>query len=150
MERFDAVLEATGKTATFVRVPLDVRAVFGRARPPVRGSIDGAPFRSTVAVYGGEYFIPVNRKLREASGASAGDTVTVELELDKEPRLVEAPADLRRALDADPEAAAAFERLSYSHRKEWVEWIEEAKRVETRARRLARAVVGIREERTQR
>jgi hypothetical protein len=116
-----------------------VAAVFGAKRPPVRGTVNGAPFRSTVAVYGGRFLLGLNRELRAAAGGvGPGDNVTVELERDDEERTVELPADLRVALDAD--RLAFFESLSYTHRREYVRWIEEAKREETRRRRVARAV----------
>jgi hypothetical protein len=143
-QRFEAVLQAEG-AGVFIEVPLDVPGVFGRARPAIRGTIAGHPFRSTIAVYGGRFYLPVKRALREAAGVAAGDTVLVELELDQTPRTVEPPADLRAALAADPEAGAAFERLSYTHRKEYAEWVAEAKRAETRRRRVERTLAMLRE-----
>ena len=112
--------------------------MFGRARPPVRGTINGSPLRSTIAKYGDDYFLVINRKVREAAGVAAGETVDVELELDTEPRIVRVPKDLAGALDK--ETRAGFDRMSYTHRREYVEWIEEAKREETRRRRIANAV----------
>jgi Bacteriocin-protection, YdeI or OmpD-Associated/Domain of unknown function (DUF1905) len=144
-ERFETVIQVEGKTATYFEVPLDVRAVFGRARPPVRVTIAGHTYRSTIAQYGGSYMLPLNRANRAAAGVAAGDAVTVELELDDEPRTVEVPDDVRAALAGDEEAAAAFERLSYTHQREYVEWITEAKREETRARRLAKTLDRLRE-----
>jgi hypothetical protein len=141
--RFRAELKVEGKTATYIEVPLDVPAVFGRERLPVRGTLKGAPLRSTIAKYGDTYFMPVNRELREDAGAVAGETVEVELELDTKPRSVRLPKDLAAALD--DEARAAFDRMSHTHRKEYVEWIKEAKRAETRQRRIAKAVELIRE-----
>jgi hypothetical protein len=136
--RFRAELKLEGKTGTYVVVPLDVPAVFGRARPPVRGTINGSPLRSTIAKYGDDYFLVINRKVREAAGVAAAETVDVELELDTEPRIVRVPKDLAGALDK--ETRAGFDRMSYTHRREYVEWIEEAKREETRRRRIAKAV----------
>jgi hypothetical protein len=137
--RFRAELKLEGKTATYVVVPLDVPAVFGRGRPPVRGTVNGAPFRSTITKYGGDdYYLVVNRQVREAAGVAAGETVEIELELDAKPRTVRVPKDLADALD--DETRAAFDRMSYTHRREYVEWINEAKRDETRRRRIAKAV----------
>jgi hypothetical protein len=139
MERFEAVVEPAGRGGHVVEIPLDVPALFGAKRAPVRGTVNGAPFRSRVAVYGGRFLLGLNRELREAAGVGGpGDTVTVELELDDEPRTVEVPDDLRVALD--DELRSFFESLSYTHRREYVRWIEEAKREETRRRRIARAV----------
>ena len=150
MHRFEAVVQLTGKTATFIEVPFDVPAVFGRVRAPVRGTINSSPFRSTIMRYGETYFLPVNRSVREGAKAAAGDSVAVTLERDDEPRVVKAPADFARALAQDARAKRAFERLSYSHRKEYVDWIIEGKRDETRRRRIEKAVAMLREGKTQR
>jgi hypothetical protein len=136
--RFRAELKPEGKTGTYLEVPLDVPAVFGRARPPVRGTINGSPLRSTIAKYGDTYFLVVNRKVREAAGVAAGENVDIELELDTKPRTVRVPKDLASALDE--QTRAAFDRMSYTHRREYVEWIQEARRAETRQRRIAKAV----------
>jgi hypothetical protein len=146
--RFRAELQLTGRTGTYVEVPLDVPAVFGRARPPVRGTVNGAPLRSTIARYGDEYLLVINRQVREAAGAAAGDTVEIQLELDRKPRVVRLPKDFAAALDKD--ARAKFDRMSYSHRKDYVDWIKEAKREETRQRRIAKAVELIRQGKPQR
>jgi Domain of unknown function (DUF1905)/Bacteriocin-protection, YdeI or OmpD-Associated len=140
-QTFQVTLErAEGEeTATFIRVPFDVPAVFGKARAPVRVTIGAHTYRSTVAVYGGEYYLPVNRANREAAGISAGDHVTVTLTFDDEPRVAELPHDLRAALEA-ADAVEPWRRLSYSHQREYVAWIEEAVRPETRARRIVQAV----------
>jgi hypothetical protein len=143
-ERFQTTLQAEGRTATFFEVPLDVPAIFGRARPPVRVTIGGHTYRSTVAVYGGRYFVPLNRRNREAAGVAAGEEVTVELEADADERTVELPEELRAALDGDEAARAAFESLSYSHRKKYADWVAEAKRDETRQRRLAKTLERLR------
>jgi hypothetical protein len=139
VHRFQAVLGAED-SGVFIEVPLDVPAVFGRARPAVRVTVNGHPFRSTVAVYGSRYYLPVKREFREAAGVAAGDRVEVELEADEEPRTVEPPADLAAALAADPAARAAFDRLSFTHRREYVEWVTGARRPETRRRRVQQAV----------
>jgi hypothetical protein len=142
--RFETVLGAEG-SGVFIELPLDVPAVFGRARAPVRGTINGHPFRSTVAVYGGRYYLPVNRGLREAAGVAAGDAVVIELEPDDQPRTVDPPADLADALAADPEARAAFAGLAFTHQREYAEWVAQAKRAETRRRRVEQAVAMLRD-----
>jgi hypothetical protein len=142
--RFETVLEAEG-SGVFFEVPLDVPAVFGKARAPVRGTINGHPFRSTVAVYGGRSYLPVKRALREAAGVAAGDPVVVELEADDQPRTVDPPADLAAALAADPEAKAAFDRLSFTSRREYAEWVAGAKRETTRRRRVVQATQMLRD-----
>ena len=133
--RFQATIETEG-SGTFVDVPLDVPAVFGRVRAPVVVTVNGHAWRSTVMRYGDRYFLPLNRTNREAAGVAAGDTVSVALASDDAPRTVEVPDDLAAALDAAPGARAAFDARSFSHRREWVEWVSGAKRPETRERRV--------------
>jgi hypothetical protein len=148
--RFEAELTLSGRSGTYLVVPLDVPAVFGGRRSPVRGTVNGVPFRSTIAPYGDAFYLGVNRELRTRAGAEAGDTVVVELERDDEPREVEVPPDLGEALAADAGALATFDGLSYTHRKEYVDWIEEAKREATRRKRIEKAVVMLREGKTKR
>jgi Bacteriocin-protection, YdeI or OmpD-Associated/Domain of unknown function (DUF1905) len=143
-KRFSVVLERVQKTGTMFRVPFDVEEAFGRARPPVKVTIRGHTWRTTPGVYGGVGHIVVNRAAKSATGVDAGDRVQVAMELDTEPRRVTVPADLRAALAADPVAKAAFGKLSYTHKREYVEWVEEAKRPDTRARRIAATVTGAR------
>ena len=142
--RFETVLQ-TEDSGVFFEVPLDVPAIFGKARAPVRGTINGHPFRSTVAVYGGRSFLPVKKALREAAGVAAGDAVVIELEADEQPRTVDPPPDLAAALAADPEARAAFDGLSFTHQREYAEWVAEARREATRRRRVAQAVEMLRD-----
>ena len=139
---FTVELERVQKTATMFRVPFDLDEAFGRARPPVKVTIRGHTWRTTPGVYDGVGYIVVNRAVKAATGVDAGDLVRVRMELDTAPRKVEVPADLRRALASAPEAGAAFETLSFTHQREYVEWVEEAKRPETRARRIAATVDG--------
>jgi Bacteriocin-protection, YdeI or OmpD-Associated/Domain of unknown function (DUF1905) len=138
--RFEAELETANRGGMLVEVPLDIPALFGAKRPPVRATVNGHTFRSTIAVYGGRYFLGLNREVREAAGVALGDRIVVELERDDEPRVVEIPAPLAAALQEDAQARSEFEGLSFTHRREYAEWIAEAKRDETRARRVARAV----------
>lgn len=132
---------------TFVVVSGDVRAVFGRARPAVVATINGHPWRTTVTVYGGAAYLGIAREHREAAGVAAGDRMTVGVERDDAPRVVEVPDDLAAAAAADPAVAARFGAMPYTHRLEYVRWIEEAKRPETRSRWIASAVERIRDSR---
>lgn len=113
-------------------------------------TIRGHTWRSTVAVYDGRYYLVVNRAAKAATGVDVGDVVDVTLALDDEPREVTVPHDLAAALEGDSAAQATFERLSFSHRKEYADWIGEAKRAETRSRRIEKAVAMLREGRTHR
>jgi Bacteriocin-protection, YdeI or OmpD-Associated/Domain of unknown function (DUF1905) len=143
-KRFTAMLERVGRTGTMFRVPFDLKEEFGRARPPVLVTIRDHTWRTTPGVYDGVGYIVVNRAVKAATGVDAGDRVQVAMELDAKPRSVRVPADLLAALDADPAAADAFAHMSYTHRREYVEWVEEAKRSETRARRIAGTVERVR------
>ena len=131
-----------GKTATGIPVPPEiVEALNAGKRAPVVVTVGSHSYRTTVAPYSGEYFVPLAAENREAAGVAAGEEVTVGIELDTAPREVTLPNDLDAALDDD--ARAAYDRLSFSHRKEWVRWIEEAKKPETRTARVEKTVEGL-------
>ncbi|MGI5220844.1 YdeI/OmpD-associated family protein [Nocardia sp. CA-290969] len=141
MFTFDTVIELGGKTATDFRVPARVVDELGSGKKPkVVVEIGGHTYRSTVAVYGGEYMIPLNAENRNAAGVSAGETVTVGVELDTAERTVTVPGDLATALAAVPGAREAFDALSYSKRRAHVLAVESAKRAETRAGRVEKVV----------
>jgi hypothetical protein len=140
MPSFEAEIGQDDKTTgTFIPVPFDARTEFGRARAPVEVTVGGHVFRSTIAVYGGESLVPLNKANRTAAGVAAGDVVEVSIEVDCRPRVVELPDDLRAALDAAG-LAEHWTELSFSHRREHVEWVTGAKKPETRARRIAAVV----------
>jgi Bacteriocin-protection, YdeI or OmpD-Associated/Domain of unknown function (DUF1905) len=141
---FSAELERAGKTSARLRVPVDLKELYGRARPPLRVTIRGHTWRTTPGVHGGVAWIGLNKDVRAAAGVDAGDRVRVTMELDAAPRVVDVPDDLSSALARDPEAHAAFDKLSFTHRREYVQWVEEAKRPETRTRRIAATVAGAR------
>jgi hypothetical protein len=144
--RFRATLLQHGRTATGIVVPAAVVEALGHGRrPPVRVTIGSHTWRSTVAVYGGEYLLGVSAANRAAAGIAAGDEIEIELTADTAPRTIEVPPDLAAALDADPAARAAFDALAYSHQRRHVEAIDQAKTAETRARRIARAVAMVTE-----
>jgi hypothetical protein len=147
--RFRTTLELAGKTATGFRVPAEIVAALGTSkRPPVRVTINGHTYRNTVAVYGGVFMLGVSAENREAAGVQAGDELDVDIELDTAPREVSIPPDFADALDADADARRAFDRLSYSHKQQHILAIEQAKTAETRQRRIAKAISGLREGRT--
>jgi Bacteriocin-protection, YdeI or OmpD-Associated/Domain of unknown function (DUF1905) len=143
--RFRATLETNGRTATGIEVPADVvDALDAGKRPPVRVTLHEHTYRTTVARMGGRFLVPVSAEVRKAAGVSAGDELDVGIELDDAPRTVDVPADLAAALASEPDAAEAWEKLSYSHQKEWARSVEDAKKPETRARRIAAAVDALR------
>jgi hypothetical protein len=144
--RFTAPIEDAGSGGAFVTVPFDVEKTFGEKRPKVKATFDGVPYRGTLVRMGGpRHFLPILKAIREQIGKGLGDPVEVTVEADAEPREVPVPEDLADALADAPDARAFFDGLAYTHRREYVRWIEEAKREETRARRVAQAVAMLRE-----
>jgi hypothetical protein len=116
----------------------------GAKRFPVAATLNGYTWRTSVVRMGGEFLLGLSRQVREAAGVQAGDTAQLRLELDTKPREVEVPEALAKALAADDAARAAFERLAYTHRKEYARWVAEAKRDETRERRVAKTIEELR------
>jgi hypothetical protein len=147
--KFRATLELAGKTATGFRVPAEVVAALGTSkRPPVRVTINGYTYRNTVAMYGGVFMLGVSAEHRAAAGVQAGDDLDIDIELDTAPREVAVPADFAAALAANTDAQRFFDGLSYSHRLRHVLAIEQAKTIETRQRRIEKAISMLREGRT--
>jgi hypothetical protein len=144
---FQAVIQQRGKTATGIEVPPEVVNGLGAGkRPAVRVTINGYTYRSTVAVMGGAFMLPISADNRCAAGVAGGDEVHVELELDAEPREVEVPADLAAALDRDTSAQRVFNELSYSAKRRHTLSVEGAKTPETRQRRIDAVVTSLRED----
>lgn len=142
---FKARLQARGPAAAVVLDDAQVAAVGeGARRFPVVATISGYTWRTSVARMGGEFLLGLNREVREGAGVRAGDEVDVTVELDAAPREVEVPEALAAALAADPQASAAFERMAFTHRKEYARWVAEAKREETQRRRVEQALQMIR------
>lgn len=143
---FQTLVELGGKTATGIRVPAAVVESLGSGKKPaVRVTINGYTYRSTVAVYGGDFFLPVSAEVRQGAGIAAGDEIEVAVELDTEPREVVVPPDFAAALDADPDARRFFDGLSYSNKRRFVLAIEDAKTPETRQRRIDKSIEKLRE-----
>src|SRR5437867_68239 len=147
--RFTATLVPRGPAAAVVLDDEHVAVVGeGAKRFPVVATVNGYTWRTTVTRMGGEFLLGLNRAVREDAGVEAGDTVEVKLELDTAPREVDVPEALADALAADSIARAAFDRLAYTHRKEYARWIDEAKRDETRRRRVTQALEMLRQGKT--
>lgn len=139
--KFRATVELSGKTATGLPVPDDVIAALGRGRrPSVRVTIGAYSFHTTIGVMGGRCLIPLSAQHRDAADIHAGEEVTVELDADDQPQEPVVPAELAAGLDQDPEARRFFDSLSISQRREWIRWIEDAKRAPTRQTRIAAAI----------
>jgi len=140
--RFESTVELGGKTATGIRVPDAVIEGLGSSkRPPVTITINGYTYRTTAVRMGGAFYVPLSAENREAAGVAAGDDVAVEIAHDTAPREVTVPDDLAAAMD--DAARTAYDGLSFTHRKEWVRWVEEAKKPETRATRIEKTVSGL-------
>ncbi len=139
--KFKTKLLNAGKTATGFEIPAKVvESMNAGKRPPVKVTINGYTYRNTIAVMGGVYMIGVSAEHRKGAKVEGGDEITVSLELDTEPREVEVPADLQKALNNNPTANKNFQALSYSKKKGIVVPVTDAKTVETRLRRIEKAV----------
>ena len=138
---FSAVIQNAGGGGAFVEVPFDVEAAFGEKKPRVKAMIEGVPYRGILTRMGTEFhMLIILKEIREQIGKTFGDEVTVTVEPDTEPRVVEVPAELRKAFRTEKEARAFFEKLSYTHQREYVMWINEAKRDATRQSRIAKTI----------
>ena len=132
------LLGQAGSEVAVLKPPFDVVEVFERkGRVPVKGTINGFPFRSSLMNMGDGHMMVVNAQLRAGAQCKAGDTVTVLMELDEEKRTVEVPAYLKKIIDRDLKAREFWPKLSFTHQKEYVKAIEEAKRPETKEKRIA-------------
>jgi hypothetical protein len=146
MPTFRTRVELGGKTATGFEVPAEiVEALGSHKRPAVRVTINAHTYRTTVAPMGGRFLIPLNAENRTAAGVAAGDEIDVDITLDTEPRAVAVPADYAAALDADPAIRRRFDALAYTHRKEQVRAIEDAKTDATRQRRIQKFIDHLRD-----
>ena len=138
---FRAVIQNAGGGGAFVEVPFDVEKTFGSKRPKIRAKIEGVPYRGTLVRMGRErHMLIILKDIREKIGKSFGDEVRVSVEPDVEPRVVEIPPDLMKAFKKEKQARSFFEGLAYSHQREYVGYITEAKKEETRARRILRTI----------
>jgi hypothetical protein len=129
--------KTTTVDSAYFDIPFDAEKAFGAKRPKVRCLIDGVLFRTSAFRMGGpNHMVLVNKQIRDQTGKGAGDTIRVVMEEDTAPRVVEVPEDLAAALKKQTKLAAFFDSLSFSHQKEYVTWVESAKKPETRQRRI--------------
>ena len=139
--KFRTTLLQAKKTATGIQVPDEVVEQLGAGRkPPVKATINGYSYRSSIAFMGGVFMLSVSAVVRENAGIQGGDEIEVELELDTQPREVAVPPELQKALDKNASAKKFFESLSYSNKQRYVLPIEQAKTEETKQRRIEKAV----------
>ncbi len=138
---FTATIQNAGGGGAFVEIPFDVEKAFGSKKPKVKAMIEGVPYRGVLVRMGTEHHILIILKaIREQIGKTFGDKINITVEADSEPRLVEVPAELKQAFKAEKEAKSFFEKLAYTHQREYVTWINEAKRDETRQARILKTI----------
>jgi hypothetical protein len=138
---FTAIIQNAGGGGAFVEIPFDVEKAFGSKRPKIKAMIEGVPYRGLLVRMGSEcHMLLILKSIREQIGKTFGDTVKVTVEVDVEPRVVEVPKDLLKELKKDREAKAFFEKLSYTHKKEYVKWVEDSKKDETRLARVVKTI----------
>jgi len=138
---FTAMILNAGGGGAFVEIPFDVEAAFGSKRPKVKAMIEGVPYRGLLVRMGGpNHILIILKGIREQIGKTFGEEIKVSVEADIEERVIAVPAELKRAFKSDKNAKSTFEKLSYTHQKEYVKWIEEAKKAETRQSRVVKTV----------
>ena len=138
---FSALIEEADRGGALVTVPFDVEQAFGRKRVSVNATVDGVPYRGSLVRMGGErHILGILKSIRNEIGKQVGDKVEITLEEDSSPRVLDIPLGFLKALKVSPEAGRAFEALSFSHRREYVNWIMEVKRIETREKRITKAI----------
>lgn len=145
-QTFKAFIQNAGGGGAFVEVPFDVEKAFGAKKPKVKAMIEGVPYRGILTRMGTEFhMLIILKSIREQTGKTFGDEVKVTVELDTEPRVLDIPKDFLKELKKNKDAKTFFEKLSYTHQREYLLWVEEAKKEETRARRILKAVEMLRE-----
>jgi bifunctional DNA-binding transcriptional regulator/antitoxin component of YhaV-PrlF toxin-antitoxin module len=130
-----------------VVVPKEVAAAFGSKRPQVLAHVNGVEYRSRLMVYGGQSYLGLRKDLLRQLEVEAGDRVQIELVEDHEERIVVEPPELTQALADDPAAQVAYQKLPFTHRNEYARWIDEGKKPETRADRVAKTIKRLTEHR---
>lgn len=139
--KFSAEIKSSDRGGAFVYLPFDVEKTFNKKRVKIVATFDGEPYRGTLVKYGGpEYFLLILKAIREKIGKHPGDIVEVTLKEDTAPRVVEIPKDFEGILNAHPKELQFFNGLSYTQKKEYVQWITGAKKEETRQRRMSKAI----------
>jgi hypothetical protein len=141
IKQFSAIIQASERGGAFVVIPFDVEAEYGKKRVKIEATFDGEPYRGTLVRMGSpDHLLIIRKDIREKIGKQPGDEVEVTLKEDAVPRIVVVPEDVEKAFEDAPEAANFYRTLSYTHQREYIQWINEAKRAETRARRIQQAI----------
>jgi hypothetical protein len=140
-QTFTAIIQDTDGGGAFVEVPFDVEKAFGSKRPKIKAMIEGVLYRGILTRMGTDcHILGIRKDIREQIGRTFGDEITITIEPDTEPRVVEIPVGLEKAFKTEKEAKAVFRKLSHTHQKEYVTWINEAKREETRQSRIVKTI----------
>jgi len=140
-QTFTGVIQNAGGGGAFVEIPFDVEAAFGSKRPKIKAMIEGVPYRGLLVRMGGpNHMLIILKGIREQIGKTFGDEIKISVEADVEERVVTLPAELKWVFKSDKVAQSAFEKLSYTHQKEYVKWIEDAKKDETRQSRIVKTI----------
>ena len=140
-QTFTAIIKNAGGGGAFVEVPFDVEKAFGSKKPKVKAMIEGIPYRGTLVRMGTEcHLLLILKEIRGKIGKTFGDEVKITVEPDTEPRVVEIPPELAKAFKKEKAAEAYFNSLAYSHKREYVGYIMEARKEETRTRRVTQTI----------
>lgn len=145
-QEFTAVIQQAGNiNGAYVEPPFDVEKVFGAKRVKVIATFDGVEYRGSLVRMGGCYMLGMTQEIRKKIEKDFGDTVSVTIEKDEEERVIEVPEDFQQALSKVRNAQDTYDKLSFTARKEYVTWIMDAKRIETRQDRIGKAVLRLSE-----
>ena len=145
---FRAVIQDAGGGGAFVEVPFDVEKEYGSRKPKVKALIEGIPYRGTLVRMGTDcHLLLVLKSIREQVGKTFGDEIKVTVEPDTEERVVEIPSELKKLFKVEKQAKAFFDKLSYSHKREYVMWINDAKKEETRQNRITKTIEMLKKDR---
>ncbi len=138
---FKAEIQGHESGGAFVIIPFDVEKAFGKKRVKIVAKINGATYRGSLVRMGTpDHFLLIRKDIRQEIGKDVGDIVKISMQEDIKPRVVVVPDDLKTHLKKNPEAKNFFDQLSYTHQKEYVQWIEGAKRAATRENRIAKTI----------
>lgn len=134
------ILQHENINGAYIEPPFNVEEVFGAKKVKVKATFDGVPYRGSIVRMGGCYMLGMTQDIRKKIGKSFGDTVEVTVEKDEEERILDIPADLLEAMNVNPEARKTYDNLSYTSKRDYIRWITDAKKAETRQNRIKKAV----------
>lgn len=145
-KEFEAVIKQHGNiNGAYVEIPFNIEEVFGAKRVKVKATFDGFEYRGSIVYMGGICMIGITGQIRKAIGKDFGDMITVTVEKDEEERTIEIPEDFQSVLNHEPAAQEFFQNLSFTNRKKFCDWINSAKKAETRLERIQKAIVMLRD-----